>query len=104
MPQHPDLVELDLNNPAFQQALFALSKDEQHGVLATLRKLSRMTWEQVYRDKGLRWEAILSREGPDGRRLYSLRISRVCRAIAFRDGPGLRMLSIHPDHDSAYRP
>jgi hypothetical protein len=104
MPQRPDLVELDLNNSTFQQALFALSKDEQHGVLSTLRKLSQLTWEQVYHDKGLRWEAILSREGPDGRRLYSLRISRACRAIAFRDGSWLRMVSLHPDHDSAYRP
>jgi hypothetical protein len=102
MPQRPDRVELDLNNPAFLQTLFALSKDEQHSVLTTLKKLSQMTWEQVYRDKGLRWEAILSRQGSEGRRLYSLRISRACRAVAFRDGSWLRMLSIHPDHDSAY--
>jgi len=104
MPSRPDAVALDLNSPVFQQALFALPKEEQRGVLGTLKKISQMTWEQVYRDKGLRWEAILSRAGPEGRRLYSLRISRACRAVAFRDGEWLRLVSLHPDHDSAYLP
>jgi hypothetical protein len=35
-------------------------------------------------------------------RLYSMRISRGCRAVAWRDGEWLRLLSLHPDHDSAY--
>jgi hypothetical protein len=53
--------------------------------------------------KGLRWELIQSRRGAAGERLFSLRISRSCRTVAWRDGPWLRLLSLHPDHDSAYR-
>jgi hypothetical protein len=61
-----------------------------------------MTWDQVYRDAGLRWEVILSKDGPNGERLYSLRIGKAFRAVAFRDGDWLRLLTLHPDHDSAY--
>ncbi len=100
----PEQVRLDLNNPVFQRQLFALQKPQQLGVLATLRKLADLRWPQVYQDRGLRWELIHSRSGPDGRRLYSLRISQEFRAVAYRDEGGwLRLLSLHPDHDSAYR-
>jgi len=61
-----------------------------------------MTWPQVYADSGLKWEAIHSRQGSGGQRLYSLRVSQAFRAVAYRDGDWLRMLSLHPDHDSAY--
>lgn len=100
----PEQVWLDLNNPVFQRQLFALQKPQQLGVLATLRKLADLRWPQVYQDRGLKWELIHSRSGPDGRRLYSLRISQEFRAVAYRDEGGwLRLLSLHPDHDSAYR-
>jgi hypothetical protein len=35
--------------------------------------------------------------------LYSLRVSKRMRMIGYRDGGWLRILSIHPDHDSAYK-
>lgn len=99
-----DTVRLDLNNPVFQRQLFALGKAQQTSVLATLRKLLDLRWPQLYRDAGLKWEAIHSRTGPGGQRLYSLRISHGFRAVAYRDAGGwLRLLSLHPDHDSAYR-
>ena len=97
------MIQLDLNNPEFQDNLFSLAKPEAWAVLKTLRLLQVMTWEQIQSSKGLRWELIQSRQGPDGQRLYSLRISRSCRAVAWRDGSWLRLLSRHPDHDSAYR-
>jgi hypothetical protein len=99
----PGRVRLDLNSPEFQSQLFALPKEEQTAVLKTLAKLSKMEWSDVYRDAGLRWEAILSRPGPGGGRLYSMRIGKGFRAVAFRDGDWLRILTLHPDHDSAYR-
>jgi len=34
--------------------------------------------------------------------VYSLRLSQKVRAIAYRDGDFLRLISLHPDHDSAY--
>ena len=95
-------VQLDLNSPVFQRHLFGLEKDQQRAVLTTLRKLSEMTWDQVYRDPGLKWELISSQTGPEGEPVYSLRMSRGFRALAHRDGDWMRFHSLHPDHDSAY--
>lgn len=95
-------VKLDLNSPVFLRNLFDLSKDQQRQVLTTLRKLFEMTWDQVYTDAGLNWEAIVSRVGPHGGRLYSLRMGKGFRAVAYRQDDWLRILSLHPDHDSAY--
>jgi hypothetical protein len=97
-----DRILLDLNNPVFQETWFALERAEALAVLATLRKIRQMDWNQLYRDRGLRWEAILSRTGPAGQRLYSLRVTRAVRAVGYRDGDFLRLLSLHPVHDSAY--
>ena len=96
-------VRLDLNNPVFQRQLFKLSKNDQRNILNTLRKLANMTWPQVYADHGLKWEAILSKKGPEGNRLYSFRIGKGFRGVAYRDGTWLRLLSLHPDHDSTYQ-
>src|SRR5437879_3677453 len=93
---------LDLNNPQFLEMWFALERDESLAVLATLKRIHQMDWAQLYQDRGLRWEAILSRRGPANQRIYSVRITRRVRAVAFRDGDFLRFLSLHPDHDSAY--
>ena len=96
-------VRLDLNSPAFQRHLFNLEKDQQRAVLTTLRKLLEMTWDQVYRDAGLKWESVSSQAGPEGQQLYSLRMGKGFRALAHRDGDWMRLHSLHPDHDSAYK-
>jgi len=96
-------IRLDLNNPVFQRLLFNLSKSDQHNTLNTFRKLANMTWQQIYSDYGLKWEVILSQKGPGGNKLYSFRIGRGFRGIAYRDGSWLRLLSLHPDHDSTYQ-
>ena len=96
-------IRLDLNNPVFQHHLFKLSKENQIGVLNTSRKLSGMTWAQVYQDRGLKWEIIHSRIGPHNNRLYSLRLGTGFRAVVYTDKQWMRLLSLHPDHDSAYR-
>jgi hypothetical protein len=96
-------VVLDLNNPEFQRNWFSLEREEQLGVLSALGKIQQMEWDQLYRDRGLRWEAIQSRTGPNKGRIYSLRITRRSRAVAYRDGNILRFLTVHGDHDAAYR-
>lgn len=98
-----ECVRLHLNNPVFQRQLFALQKIDQLGVLNTLRKISAMTWRQIHEDSGLRWEAVISRKGPQGERLYSFRITKGFRGVAFRENVWMRILSLHPDHDSAYK-
>jgi hypothetical protein len=102
MSPRSDRVRLDLNNPTFQEVLFALETQKQRTVFGTLRKLSAMSWSQIYHDPGLKWEAIVSREGPKGHRLYAFRIGKGFRAVAYRDGQWLRLLSLHPDHNTAY--
>ena len=77
------MIQLDLNNPEFQANLFSLEKPEAWALLKTLKLLQVMTWEQIQASKGLRWEQL--------------------RAVAWRDGLWLRLLTLHPDHDSAYR-
>jgi hypothetical protein len=94
---------LDLNTVSFQQDWFAMQWEDVQAVFETLRKIRSLDWNQLYSDRGLRWELIESRTGPEDRRLYSLRITRKCRAVAYRDGHVLRMVSLHPDHDSAYK-
>lgn len=93
---------LDLNNPIFQQNLFALPKPEAFATLKILRKISQLTWEQLYKDQGLKWELIHSKKGKQGEKLYSLRITQKCRAISIREGDYPRLLSLHSDHDSTY--
>ncbi|MCK9511890.1 MAG: hypothetical protein M0R28_11750 [Pigmentiphaga sp.] len=96
-------VRLDLNNPVFQRDLLGLQKAERLAVLDTLAKLHQLTWNQIYRDKGLRWEKIASVKPPPGiDALYSLRVTQARRAVAYREGAFIRLLSIPPDHDATY--
>ena len=96
-------VRLDLNNPTFQDSLFQLQKPERLAALDTLRKIRQLTWPQLDRDKGLRWEKIQSVKPPAGiDALYSLRITQARRCTAYRNGDFLRLLTIARDHDSAY--
>jgi hypothetical protein len=96
-------VQLDLNNPVFQENLFTLQKAERHAAVDTLNKLRKLTWADVYRDNGLKWEKIVSVRPPDGiDAIYSLRITKARRATAYREGEFVRFLTIAPDHDATY--
>ena len=97
------LVRLDLNNPVFQETLFNLQKAERHAAIDTLSKVRQLTWAQVYRNNGLKWEKIVSVKPPaDMDAVYALRITQSRRATAWRDGDFMRMLTVAPDHDSTY--
>jgi hypothetical protein len=96
-------VRLDLNYPAFQKEWFDLSKEDFLAIKNTLKKIISMDWNQIYKDKGLRWEKIHSIVTPAGRTLYSIRLSKKFRAIVCREKDFLIFVSLHPDHDSAYQ-
>lgn len=97
------LVRLDLNNPVFQENLLSLQKPDRLAALDAVGRLRQMTWNQVYRDKGLKWEKIVSFKPPAGiDAVYSLRITQSRRATAYRDGDFIRLLTIAPDHDKTY--
>ena len=103
MATHDASVRLDLNNPVFQAQLFGLQKPERTAAIDTLRKIRLLTWDQLYRDNGLKWEKIVSVKPPPGiDAIYSLRITQSRRCTAYRDGDFLRLLTVAPDHDSTY--
>ncbi|MBK5913162.1 hypothetical protein [Rhodocyclus purpureus] len=96
-------VRLDLNNPVFQENLLTLQKPERHAALDTLNKIRQLSWSQVYRDQGLKWEKITSVKPPGGiDAIYSLQITQARRATAYREGDFMRLLTIAADHDSTY--
>jgi hypothetical protein len=88
----------------FQSQWFRLEKDERNAVLAACIKLASLTWERLYAHKGFRWKGIHSRRGLDGSKLHSIRITKKMRAVARRRGEFLELLTLHPDHNAAYRP
>ncbi len=95
-------IHLDLNSPEFQDVVFRLQANELKQVIASLRRLRGLDWNGLCRHTGFRWEAIEYVKAPNGAQVYSLRLSQRIRAVAFRDGDSLRLISLHPDHDSAY--
>lgn len=103
MPGAGKRVRLDLNSPEFQDVFFRLETTELKQVASTLSRLRELDSNSLYRHTGFRWEVIEHLKTPNGAKVYSLRLSQRIRAVAFRDGDFLRLISLHPDHDSAYQ-
>ncbi len=95
-------VRLDLNNPEFQDVFFELPVAQLKQVVASLSRLRELEWNAPYRHTGYQWEQIGHLKGPGGAKVYSIRLSQQIRATGYRDGDLLRLVSLHPDHDSAY--
>lgn len=96
-------IKIDMNNPEFQHNFFELEKIEQVALIKTLKKIRQLSWPQLYSDNGLKWETILSKQTSTGERIYSFRFSKRYRATALRQADFLRLLTLHIDHDSAYK-
>ena len=95
-------LRLDLNSPEVQDVFFRLAVAEMKQVAASLARLRELDWNTLYRHTGYNWELLDHVKGPGGAKVYSLRLSQKIRAVGFRDGEFLRLVSLHPDHDSAY--
>jgi hypothetical protein len=101
--QNARKVQLDLNHDGFQKSWLELDKSERNRVTDTFRKLRQLTWEQVYRDQGLKWEKVSSIKPPEGiDAIYTIRITQSRRATAYRHGNYMRFLTVESDHDAAY--
>lgn len=97
-------VRLDLNSPEFLEVFLHLEQIELAQVAGSLDRIAKLDWSLVYASKGLHWEAIEHLKAPDGRsQVYSVRLSQKIRGLAFREGDFMRFISLHPDHDSAYK-
>jgi hypothetical protein len=103
VPARSSRVLLDLNSPELQDVLFTLELSELRQVIGSLRRLRGQEWNKIYSHTGLHWEAIGHVRAPNGAQVYSIRLSRRVRAIVYRDENYLCFVSLHPDHDSAYR-
>ncbi|MCX6107392.1 MAG: hypothetical protein NTY08_16325 [Proteobacteria bacterium] len=108
---HHDHVAIDTSWPEFREELFRITdRGEFDALLDTLDKVQKMTWDDVLktstkdpRDKrGLNWEPISSQQ-VNGKQVCTIRVTQRFRARVIRDGRFMRFISLHPDHDSAYR-
>ena len=104
------MVLLDLNYPPFLKSVFALEKNDKIQLIKQLEKISKLSWMDVQRDPGLKWEKIhpvpisLQRYLLDDktRALYSIRLTQAKRAVVLREGDYMRFLALPKDHDSTY--
>ena len=100
----PQRVRLDLNSPEFLEVFLRLESADLAQVVGSLDQIRKLDWSNVYASKGLQWEAINHLKAPDGKStVYSVRLSQKIRGLAYREGEFMRFISIHPDHDSAYK-
>ena len=97
MSGNDDKVLLDLNYPAFQSELFEMDAPEIKKTFKTFKKLRAMSWNEVFRDNGLKWEELRSAPGR-----YTIRLSLSNRAVVVREGSWIRFQALHQDHDGAY--
>ena len=96
-------MKLDLNFPDFQKDLFKLEKKELYALIKTLQTLSRMDFNQIRQSSGLNLERIKTMRTRKENTIYSIRITRSFRATLTIEGNYLRFISLHTDHDSAYK-
>ena len=83
--------------------LFRLEPGDLKQVVAGLRRLRDLDWNAFYRHTGFRWEAIEQLKLAGAHKVYSIRVSQRVRAVGFCDGNFLRLISLHPVHDSTYK-
>lgn len=50
------MVFRDSSNPVFQEEFLSLEKEEAVRIIAEFRKIKQLSWPEIYKDKGLRWE------------------------------------------------
>lgn len=94
---------LNMNQEEFQNQLFKLEKQEQRALLNTLEKIKKLSWSQLYQDKGIRWELINSFKSQLVNDLYSFRFSQKYRGTAYREGNYMVLVGLFPNHDGAYK-
>lgn len=49
---------LDLNYPPFQELLFDLDVSDLKKVQKTLKKVMSLSWNELFKDNGIKWEAV----------------------------------------------
>lgn len=96
-------MKIDLNFPPFQQDLFSLDKTKLSIFVQSVKKINKMDLRQVKQSSGLNLEKIKNIKTPNGKTLYSIRMSKSFRAVICIEDDFIRFISLHPDHDTAYK-
>ena len=96
-------MKIDLNFPPFQQDLFSLDKTQLKAFVKSVKKINKIDLRQVRQSSGLNLEKIKNLKTSNGKTLYSIRMSKSFRAVICIEDDFIRFISLHPDHDSAYK-
>ena len=96
-------MKIDLNFPPFQQDLFSLDKTQLTAFVKSVKIINKIDLRQVQQSSGLNLEKIKNLKTSNGKTLYSIRMSKSFRAVICIEDDFIRFISLHPDHDSAYK-
>jgi len=100
------VIEINLSSPEIASQISFLSKENLVAFQKALKKILKMSWNQIYKDNGLRLEEISSASdiylNKKKFRPCSIRITKKFRAIVCRSKNVMIFISLHPNHDSAY--
>ena len=91
--------------PAFDAAVMAAELPVRKAAAKMLQTLQALDLPQLWTHPGLNFEKLHGMIEPaSGQQLYSLRVTGSSRAIAcLLSGPTLFLVSLHIQHDKAYR-
>ena len=96
-------MKIDLNFPPFQQDLFSLDKTQLTAFVKSVKKINKMDLRPVQKSSGLNLEKIKNLKTSNGKTLYSIGMTKSFRAVICIEDDFIRFISLHPDHDSAYK-
>ena len=91
--------------PGFEETVLAAELPVRKAAVKLLELLQAIDLPQLWKHPGLNFEKLHNMKVPStGEQLYSLRVTSSARAIAcLRKGPCIVLVSLHVQHDKAYR-
>ena len=91
--------------PAFDEAVMAAELPVRKAAAKMLQLLQALDLPQLWTQPGLNFEKLHGMIEPTtGQQLYSLRVTGSVRAITcLVNGPTIVLVSLHTQHDKAYR-
>jgi hypothetical protein len=91
--------------PAFDEAVMGAELPLRKAAAKMLAQLQALTLQQLWSHPGLNFEKLHGMIEPiTGEQLYSLRVTGSARAITcLIKGPIIVLVSLHVQHDKAYR-
>jgi len=91
--------------PAFDEAVMAAEMPVRKAAAKMLLLVQSITLQELWNHPGLNFEKLHGMIEPNsGEQLYSLRVTGSSRAIScLIKGPTIVLVSLHPQHDKAYR-